>query len=83
MQNAITTDDSTITGVSSTMLDAANEENIENMNVTNDTSSSYMVHSAVLPKPSLIDASVNSAITAMWNITHPDDTDINDTHPVH
>jgi len=70
MQNAITTDDSTITGVS-------------NMNVTNDTSSSYMVHSAVLPKPSLIDASVNSAITAMWNITHPDDTDINDTHPVH
>ena len=31
MQNAITTDDSTITGVSSTMLDAANEENIENI----------------------------------------------------
>ena len=83
MQNAITTNDSTITGVSSTMLDAANEENIEIMNVTNDTSSSYRVHSAVLPKPSLIDAFVNSAMTAMWNITHLDDTNINDTHPVH
>ena len=32
MQNAITTDDSTITGVS-TMLDAVNEDNIEIMNV--------------------------------------------------
>ena len=78
MQNAITTDDSTITGVS-TMLDAVNEDNIEIMNDTNATASPYMVHSAVLPKPSLIDATVNSAINAMWNIIHPDDTIINDT----
>ena len=78
MQNAITTDDSTITGVS-TMLDAVNEDNIEIMNDTNATASPYMVHSAVLPKPSLIDATVNSAIKAMWNIIQPDDTIINDT----
>ncbi len=34
----------------------------------------------MLPKPSLIDATVNSAIDAMWKIIQPDDANTNDSH---
>jgi hypothetical protein len=79
VQDAITTNDSTIIGVS-TMLDAENEENTEIMNGANDTSAPCMIHTAVLPKPSLIDATVNSAIDTMQKIIQPEDANTNNTH---
>ena len=39
-----------------------------------------MIHSAALPKPLLINATVNSAINATWKIIHPDDTNTDDKH---
>ncbi len=38
----------------------------------------YTIHTAVLPKPSLIDANVNSAITAMLDIVQPTKDDVNE-----
>jgi hypothetical protein len=34
----------------------------------------------VLPKPSLNNATVNSAINTLWQIIHPDNTNANDAH---
>jgi hypothetical protein len=79
VQDAITTDDSNIIGVS-TMLDAKNEENTEIINGANDTSALYTIHTAVLPKTLLIDATVNSAIGTMWKIIQLDDANTNDLH---
>ena len=79
IQDTITTNDSTITTMS-TMLDTENEENTYNMNGINGTYSPCTIHSAVLPKPSLIVANVNLAINAMWKLIHPDNTNTNDTH---
>jgi hypothetical protein len=67
VEEAITTTDPDIIGISS-MLDAEYEENSERMcNIDHEASSPYTIHTAVpvLPKPSLIDANVNSAIMAM------------------
>jgi hypothetical protein len=79
VQDAITTNESTIIGVS-TMLDAENEENTEIMNDANYTSAPYRIHTAVLPKPSLIDATVSSAIDATRKIIQPDNANTNDSH---
>jgi hypothetical protein len=54
------------------MLDAKDEENSERMcNIDYETA-------AVLPKPSLIDANVNSAITAMLDIVQPKNDDVDE-----
>jgi hypothetical protein len=68
IEEAITTTDPDIIGISS-MLDAEDEENSEGMcNIDHEAVSPYTIHTAVLPKLSLIDANVNSAITAMLEI---------------
>jgi hypothetical protein len=51
------------------MLDAEDEENSEGMcNIDHEAASPYTIHTAILPKPSLIDANINSAIIAMLDI---------------
>jgi hypothetical protein len=81
-EEAITTTDPDIIGISS-VLDAEDEENSEGMcNIDHEAASPYTIHSAVLPKLSLIDANVNSAITAMLDIVQPknDDSDEDETY---
>jgi hypothetical protein len=61
------------------MLDAENKENSEGMfNIDHEAASPYTIHTAVLPKPSLIDANVDSAITAMLDIIQPKNDDVNE-----
>jgi hypothetical protein len=65
------------------VLDAKDEENSEGMcNIDHEAASPYSIHTAVLPKPSLIDAKINSAITAMLDIVQPknDDVDEDETY---
>ena len=72
------TTDPDIIGISS-MLDAKDEENSEGMcNFDHEAASPYTIHTAVLPKPSLIDANVNSAITAMLDIVQPKNDDVDE-----
>ncbi len=67
-EEAITTTDPDIIGISS-VLYAKDEENSEGMcNFDHEAASPYTFHTAVLPKPSLIDANINSAIIAMLDI---------------
>ncbi len=55
------------------------EENSEGMcNVDHEVASPYTIHTTVLPKPSLINANVNSAITAMLDIVQPKNDDVNE-----
>jgi hypothetical protein len=64
IEEAITTTDPDITGIS-LVLDAEGEENSEGMcNIDHEAASPYTMHTAVLPKQSLIDANINSAIRA-------------------
>jgi hypothetical protein len=83
IEEAITTTDPDIIGISSA-LDAKDEENLEGMcNNDHEATSPYTIHTAVLPKPSLINTNVNSAITAMLDmIVQPknDDVDKNETY---
>jgi hypothetical protein len=54
------------------MLDVEDEENSERIyNIDHEAASPCTIHSAVLPKPSLINANINSAITAMLDIVQP------------
>jgi hypothetical protein len=54
------------------MLDAKDEKNSEGMcNIDHEAASPYTIHTTVLPKPSLIDANINSAIMAMLDIVQP------------
>ena len=72
------TTDPDIIGISS-VLDAEDEENSEGMcNIDHEAASPYTIYTAVLPKPSLIDANVNSAITAMFDIVHPKNDDVDE-----
>ncbi len=78
MKEAITTTDPDIIGISS-MLDAKNEENSEQMcNIDHEAASPYTFHTAVLPRPSLINANVNSAITAILYIVWPKNDNFNE-----
>jgi hypothetical protein len=78
IEEAIMTTDPDIFGISS-VLDAEDEENSERMcNIDHEVPSPYTIHTAVLPKPSLIDANVNSAITAMLDIIQPKNDDANE-----
>jgi hypothetical protein len=51
-------------------------------NIDHEAASPYTIRTAVLPKPSLIDANVNSAIMAMLDIVQPknDDVDVDETY---
>ncbi len=65
------------------MLDAEDEENSEGMcNIDHEAASPYIIHTAVLPKPLLINANVISAIMAMLDIVQPknDDVDEDETY---
>jgi hypothetical protein len=82
IEEAIKTTDPDIIGVSS-VLDAKDEENSEGMcNIDHEAASPYTIHTAVLPKPSLIDANIYSAIMAMLDIVQPknNDSNKNDTY---
>ncbi len=60
------------------MMDAEDKENSEGKcNFDHEAASPYTIHTAVLPKPSLIDSNITSAIMAMLDIVQPknDDTD--------
>ena len=71
IEEAITTTDPDIIGISS-VLDAKDEENSEGMcNIDHEASSPQTIHTAVLPTPSIINAHANSAITAMLDIVQP------------
>jgi hypothetical protein len=75
-EKAITTTKPDIIGISS-VLDAKDEENSEEMcNIDHEAASPYTLHAAVLPKPSLNVANVNSAITAMLDIVQPKNDDV-------
>ena len=47
-------------------------------NIDHEAASPYTIHTAVLPKPSLINANVNSAITAMLDIVQPKNDDVDE-----
>ncbi len=65
IEEAIMTTDPDIIGISS-ILDAEDEENSGGMcNIDHEAASPYTIHTTVLPKPSLINANINSAIIAM------------------
>ncbi len=65
IEEAITTTDPDIIGISS-MLDAEDEENSEGMcNIDHEAASPYTIHTAVLPKPSLINA-MQTLIQLSW-----------------
>jgi hypothetical protein len=84
IEEAITTTDPDIIGISA-VLDAEDEKNSEGMcNIDHEAASPYTIHTTVLPKPSLIDANINSAITAMLDIVLPknDDSDEYETYHV-
>jgi hypothetical protein len=65
------------------LLDAKDEENSEGMcNIDHEVASPYTIHTAVLPKLSLIDANINSTIMAMLDIVQSknDDSDEDETY---
>ena len=78
IEEAIMTTDPDIIGISS-VLDAEDEENSEGMcNFDHQAASPYTIHTAVLPKPSLTDANINSAIMAMLDIVQPKNDDVDE-----
>jgi hypothetical protein len=63
----------------SSMLDAKDEENSEGMcNFDHEAASPYTIHTNVLPKPSLINANINSAIMAMLDIVQPKNDNVDE-----
>ena len=63
IEEAITTTDPDIIGIS-LVLDAKDEENSDGMcNIDHEAASPYTIHTAVLPKPSLIDANIRPCWT--------------------
>ncbi len=82
VQVAITTENPDIVGML-TSLDAVYEEDIGGMNnIDHKSVSPYTIHTAVLPKPSLINANINTAIDALCKIVQPDDINSEDTNHV-
>jgi hypothetical protein len=74
----ITTTDPDIIGIS-LVLDVKDEEISEGLcNIDHEAAFPYTIHTAVLPKPSLIDANVNSAITAMLDKVQPKNDNVNE-----
>jgi hypothetical protein len=82
IEKAIMTTDPDIIGILS-VLDAKYKESSEGMcNIAHEAASPYTICTAVLPKPFLIDANVDLAITAMLDIVQPknDDVDEDETY---
>jgi hypothetical protein len=78
IEEAITTTDPDIIGISS-MLDAEDEDNSERMcNIDHEAVSPYTIHTTVLPKPSLINGNIYSAIMAMLDIVQPKNDDVHE-----
>ncbi len=78
VEEAIKTTDPDKIGISS-ILDAEDEENAEGMNnIDHKSETPCTIHTVVLPKPTLIDAKINSASDAMWKIVQPEDINTND-----
>jgi hypothetical protein len=78
IEEAITTTDPDIISISS-VLDAEDEENSEGLcNIDHEAASPYTIHTTVLPKPSLTNANINSAIMAMLDIVQPKNDDVNE-----
>jgi hypothetical protein len=78
IEEVIMTTDPDIIGISS-VLDANYKESSEGMcNIDHEVPSPYTIHTAVLPKPSLVDANINSAIIAMLDIVQPKNDDVNE-----
>jgi hypothetical protein len=78
VEEAIKTTDPDIIGISS-ILDAEDEENAEGMNkIDHESETPCTIHTVVLPKPTLINANINSVIDAMWKIVQPEDINTND-----
>ncbi len=78
IEEATTTTDPDIIGIS-LVLDAKDEENSEGMcNIDHEVASPYTIHTAILPKPSLINANINSAITAMLDIVQPKNDNVDE-----
>jgi hypothetical protein len=78
IEEAITATDPDIIGIS-LVLDAKDEENSEGMcNIDYEAASPFTIHIVVLPKPSLIDANVNSATTAMLDIVQLKNNDVDE-----
>ena len=50
-------------------------------NIDHEVPSPNTIHTAVLPKPSLINANVNLAITAILDIVQPKNDDVDDNEP--
>jgi hypothetical protein len=72
------TTDPDIIGIS-LVLDAKVEGHSVGMcNIDHEAASPYTIHTAVLPKPSLINANVDSAITAMLDIVQPKNDDVDE-----
>jgi hypothetical protein len=80
IEEAIKTTDPEIIGISS-ILDAEDEENAEGMNnIDHKSETPCTIHTAVLSKPTLINANINSASDAMWKIVQPEDINTNDNN---
>ncbi len=47
-------------------------------NIDHEVPSLYTIYTAVLPKPSLINANINLAITAMLDIVQPKNDDVDE-----
>jgi hypothetical protein len=78
IEEAIMTTDPDIIGIS-LVLDAKCKESSEGMcNIDHETASPYTIHTAVLPKPSLIDANISSAIMTMLDIVQPKNDDVHE-----
>jgi hypothetical protein len=78
IEEAIMTTDPDIIGISS-VLDAKDEENLEGMgNIDHEAASPYTIHTAVLTKPSIINANIISAIMAMLDIVQPKNDDVDE-----
>ncbi len=78
IEEAIMITDLDIIGISS-VLDAKVDKNSEGIcKIDHEAASPYTIHTAVLPKLSLINANINSAITAMLDIVQPKNDDGNE-----
>jgi hypothetical protein len=78
IEEAITTSDPDIIGIS-LVLDAEDEENSVGMcNIDHEAASPCTIHTAERPKLSLIDANINSAIMAMLDIVQPKNDYVNE-----
>jgi hypothetical protein len=68
----------------STALDAVDEEDTSGMNnIDHKSASPYTIHTAVLPKPSLINANINAAIDALYKIVQPEDNNLEFINHLH